>query len=115
VNDDKILAVAFYRSASGAEPVRDWIKDLPVEDRQRLGRDLRLVEMGWPLGMPLCRPLGDGLWEVRSDLTDRRIARVIFTAKHGRMVLLHGFIKKTQKVPQSDLELARARQKELDK
>jgi phage-related protein len=114
VSNEKKLAVAFYRSRAGAEPVRDWIKELPMEDRQRLGRDLRLVEIGWPLGMPLCRPLGEGLWEVRSGLTNKRIARVIFCAAHGRMVLLHGFIKKTQKTPQSELGLARARQKEVD-
>ena len=114
MSNEKKLAVAFYRSRAGGEPVRDWIKELPVEDRQRLGRDLRLVEIGWPLGMPLCRPLGEGLWEVRSGLTNKRIARVIFCAVHGRMVLLHGFIKKTQKTPQSELDLARARQKEVD-
>ncbi len=114
MSNEKKLAVAFYRSRAGREPVRDWIKGLPVEDRQSLGRDLRLVEIGWPLGMPLCRPLGEGLWEVRSGLTNKRIARVIFCAVHGRMVLLHGFIKKTQKTPQSELDLARARQKEVD-
>jgi phage-related protein len=114
VSDEKKVVVAFYRSRSGAEPVRDWLKGLPAEDRQILGRDLRLVEMGWPLGMPLCRPLGGGLWEVRSSITNKRIARVIFCAAHGRMVLLHGFIKKTQKTPQSELDLARARQKEVD-
>ena len=87
---------------------------LPVDDRQTLGRDLRLVEMGWPVGLPLCRPLGGGLWEVRSSLPSNRIARVIFCAAEGYMVLLHGFIKKTQKTPKPDLDLARARQKEVD-
>jgi phage-related protein len=113
--DDKKLIVAFYRSKAGAEPVLDWLRDLPPEDRQALGRDLRLVEMGWPVGMPLCRPLGDGLWEVRSKLSHNRIARVIFCASQGFMVLLHAFIKKTQKTPQSELDLARARQKEVDR
>ncbi len=113
--DDKKLEVAFYRSKAGVEPVLDWLRELSPEDRRTLGRDLRLVEMGWPVGMPLCRPLGDGLWEVRSKLSNNRIARVIFCASQGFMVLLHAFIKKTQKTPQSDLELARARRKEVDR
>jgi phage-related protein len=110
VIEDKKLTVAFYRSKTGAEPVRDWLKRLAVEDRQVIGRDLRLVEMGWPLGMPLCRPLGGGLWEVRSSLGSNRIARILFCATAGYMVLLHGFIKKTQKTPQSEMDLARSRQ-----
>jgi phage-related protein len=108
------LAVHFYRSRAGADLVRDWLKSLPAEDRQSLGRDLRLVELGWPIGMPLCRPLGGGLWELRSSLSSNRIARVIFCAAQGKIVLLHGFIKKTQKTPQSELDLARTRQKEVD-
>jgi phage-related protein len=108
------LAVHFYRSRAGADLVRDWLKSLPAEDRQSLGRDLRLVELGWPIGMPLCRPLGGGLWELRSRLSSNRIARVIFCAAQGKMVLLHGFIKKTQKTPQSELDLARTRQKEVE-
>jgi phage-related protein len=113
VSDEKKLIVAFYRSGTGAEPVRDWLKELPLEDRQTIGRDLRLIEMGWPIGMPLCRPLGDGLWEVRSKLPSKRIARVLFCAVQGYMVLLHGFIKKTQKAPDSDLQIARTRHKEV--
>lgn len=112
--DAKRLAVHFYRSRAGADLVRDWLRSLPAEDRQSLGRDLRLVELGWPIGMPLCRPLGGGLWELRSSLSGNRIARVIFCAAQGKMVLLHGFIKKTQKTPQSELDLARTRQKEVD-
>jgi len=112
--DAKRLAVHFYRSRAGADLVRDWLKSLPAEDRQSLGRDLRLVELGWPIGMPLCRPLGGGLWELRSSLSSNRIARVIFCAAQGKIVLLHGFIKKTQKTPQSELDLARTRQKEVD-
>jgi phage-related protein len=79
-----------------------------------LGRDIATAEYGWPTGMPLCRSLGGGLWEVRSSLTHGRIARVIFCASDGSMVLLHGFVKKTQKTPQPDLELARKRQKEIE-
>jgi phage-related protein len=113
VSEQKKLTVAFYRSRSGAEPVRDWLKNLPIDDRHTLGRDLRLVEMGWPIGMPLCRSLGGGLWEVRSTLGSNRIARVFFCATGGHMVLLHGFIKKTQKTPEAELDLARKRQKDL--
>ncbi len=113
MSEEKKLAVAFYRSRSGAEPVRDWLKNLPIDDRHTLGRDLRLVEMGWPIGMPLCRSLGGGLWEVRSTLGSNRIARVLFCATAGHMVLLHGFIKKTQKTPEDELQLARKRQKDL--
>jgi phage-related protein len=109
------LKVAFYRSASGSEPVRSWIRSLSREDRRVIGFDLRLVEMGWPVGLPLCRPLGDGLWEVRSSLSGNRISRVIFCATEGRMVLLHAFIRKTQKMPDAELHLAKARKKEVER
>jgi phage-related protein len=78
-----------------------------------IGEDIKDVEFSWPIGMPLCRPLGRGLWEVRSDLRHGRIARVIFCIQEGRMVLLHGFIKKTQKTPDADLALATQRMKEM--
>ena len=86
---------------------------LPLEDRKLIGRDLQKVEFGWPLGMPYCRSLHNGLWEVRSDLTDGKIARVIFSVVDERMVLLHGFIKKTQKTPAQDIQLALKRMKEV--
>lgn len=111
----KRLPAAFYCSANGKEPVRDWLKELPEADRRIVGFDIATAEFGWPMGMPLCRALGGGLWEVRSTLTQGRIARVIFCAKDGRMVLLHGFVKKRQKTPQADLELARTRQKEVER
>jgi phage-related protein len=110
----KRIPAVFYRSSGGSEPVRDWLKSLPTADRRILGYDIGLVEFGWPVGMPLCRSLGDGLWEVRSALTNGRIARVIFCVAAGRMVLLHGFIKKSQKTPSQDLALARSRQKEIE-
>src|SRR5215207_10231603 len=110
----KRIPAVFYRSDSGAEPVRDWLKELPEQDRRIVGFDIALVEFGWPIGMPLCRSLGGGLWEVRSRLTQGRVARVIFCVAHDRMVLLHSFIKKTQKTPQPDLDLARKRQKEAE-
>ncbi|MGO9594780.1 MAG: type II toxin-antitoxin system RelE/ParE family toxin [Steroidobacteraceae bacterium] len=108
----KVQAV-FYRTKQGAEPVRDFIRTLPREDRRIIGNDIATVEFSWPVGKPTCAPLGMGLWEVRSDLTGKRIARVLFMLHQGEMVLLHGFIKKTQKTPQSDLELARKRMKEV--
>lgn len=109
----KRLPVRFHRLASGAEPVREWLNQLAEADRRIIGRDLATLEFGWPIGMPLCRSLGSGLWEVRSSLTHGRIARVIFCAGDGFMTLLHAFVKKTQKPPQQDLELARRRQKEV--
>lgn len=109
----KRLPAVFYRLPSGREPVRDWLKALGDEDRKIIGEDIKDVEFSWPIGMPLCRPLGRGLWEVRSDVTDGRIARVLFCVEAGRMVLLHGFIKKTQKTPAADLELAIARRKDI--
>lgn len=105
----KRLPAHFYRSSSGREPVREWLKALEPAHRQIVGEDIKDVEYAWPIGMPLVRSLGDGLWEVRSALTGGRIARVIFTVDHGYMVLLHGFIKKTQATPKADLDLARKR------
>ena len=104
----KRLPAHFYRLASGREPVREWLKGLDV-DRQIVGEDIKDVEYAWPIGMPLVRSLGYGLWEVRSALASGRIARVIFTVDHGCMVLLHGFLKKTQATPKADLDLARKR------
>lgn len=110
----KKIPAVFYRSSRGVEPVRDWLRDMPEADRRILGFDIATAEFGWPVGMPLCKSLGGGLWEVRSTLTQGRIARVIFCVAQGHMVLLHGFIKKTPKTPQSDLDTARRRQKEIE-
>jgi phage-related protein len=108
----KRLPAAFYALSSGVEPVREWLKRLPREDRKIIGEDIKDVEFAWPIGMPLCRHLGAGLWEVRSDLRNRT-ARVLFCVHGGRMILLHGFVKKTQQTPASDLDLALRRKKEL--
>ena len=116
VSDDlKKIPAFFYRSAGGTEPVRDWLKGLDQADRRVVGHDIGKAEFGWPVGMPLCRALGGGLWEVRCNLPRGRIARVVFCIANARMVLLHGFEKKAQKIPASDLELARKRQKEIEK
>ena len=107
----KRLPARVYRSDSGRERVREWLKGLAAEDRKASGEDIKDVEFSWPLGMPLVRPLGRELWEVRSNLKRGRIARVLFCVEQGSMVLLHGFIKKSQTTPAADLELARARLK----
>ena len=109
----KRLPAAFYALPSGREPVHDWIKGLARDDRKIVGEDIKDVEFGWPIGMPLCRPLGGGLWEVRSQLTQGRISRVLFCVLRRRMVLLHAFIKKTRKMPDADHRLALDRMKEL--
>jgi phage-related protein len=109
----KKLPAAFFRQASGKEPVREWVKELRAADRKIVGDDIRDLEFAWPVGLPLCRSLGGGLWGVRSNLTDGKIARVIFCAHGGYAVLLHAFVKKTQKTPPGDLELARKRMKEV--
>lgn len=106
----------FYRTAAGSEPVRDWLKGLSPADRRILGTGIATVEYGWPVGMPVCRPITSrrGLWEVRSSLPGGRIARVIFCMHAGHMVLLHGFVKKTQRTPDTDLDLAANRKKEIE-
>ena len=109
----KIVVVTFWRSESGTEPVLDWLKSLTKDQRRIVGEDLKTVELGWPLGMPLVRSLGRGLWEVRISLREG-IARVIFKMVGHNMVLLHGFIKKKQKAPMQDLELAIKRAKSLE-
>ncbi|MGM0440358.1 MAG: type II toxin-antitoxin system RelE/ParE family toxin [Chlamydiota bacterium] len=92
----KVISVEFYRSSNGKEPVRDWIKSRPANQRKIIGQDIKTVEMGWPIGMPIVKSLGNKLWEVRSNLI-QNIARVIFILHNDRMVLLHGFIKKAKK------------------
>jgi len=110
-DEQKRIPAKFYRTAGGAEPVREWLKSLGAADRQTIGMHLKTVEYGWPVGMPLCRSLGQGLWEVRSSISDKRIARVIFCVEEGEMIILHGFIKKTQKTPQQEIDLALKRKK----
>src|ERR1700692_4464514 len=107
----KRLPARFYRSDSGREPVREWLKGLEREERRTIGEDVKDVEFSWPIGMPLVRSLGRELWEVRSSLPSGRIARVLFCVERGGMVLLHGFIKKTQKTPRQEIDLALKRKK----
>src|SRR5260370_41435965 len=99
--------MVFYRTQAGSEVVRDWLRSLDDGDRSAIGQDLMRVQYRWPVGMPLCRAMGNGLWEVRSDLASNRIARVLFSVRQNRMVVLHGFIKKSQRTLAGDLALAR--------
>lgn len=111
---EKRLPAEFYRTERGNEPVREWLRDLEKEDRRIIGADIKTVEYGWPIGMPTCRPMGDGLYEVRSDLSGRRTARVLFCIAADRLVLLHAFIKKTRETPDSELKLARDRKRRVE-
>jgi phage-related protein len=106
------LSVRFYREESGAEPVRDWLKSLPADEKREVGTDIKTVQFGWPLGMPLVDYVASGIWEVRTRFATR-LARVLFVLIGDEMVLLHGFIKKERKTPKPDLDLARERRKKL--
>jgi phage-related protein len=107
----KKIPLVFFRTTAGREPVRDWLK----EERWAIGQELERVQYRWPVGMPLARPLREGLWEVRTSLAGNRIARVIFCFHQDELVALSGFIKKSRKTPQGELDGARARKKELSK
>jgi len=109
----KLIPVVFWRSATGREPVREWLNELSREDKRTIGRDIAKVQYGWPVGLPLCRPLSAGLWEVRASLPSKREARVFFGFHDGMLVAVHAMIKKAQKTPAEDLTLARQRFKEL--
>ena len=112
VENLKPISLAFWRSAMGREPVRG-LNELSREDKRTIGRDIAKVQFGWPVGLPLCRPLSGGLWEIRSSLPSRREARIFFGFHQGMLIALHGMIKKTQKTPAADLALARQRFQEL--
>ena len=115
MDDRKLLSARFFESESGRVPVREWLLDLTADERKAIGEDIRTAEFGWPVGMPLCKPMAGhkGLWEVRTNLPGKKIARVLFCAHDGEMVLLHGFIKKTQKTPKMELDLAMKRMRGL--
>lgn len=111
--NQKRLQAAFYRAASGSEPARDWLLDLPEAERRVVGYDIATVEFGWPVGMPTCRAMGQGLYEIRSTLPGNRISRMFFCIADAQLILLHGFIKKTQATPKTDLDIARKRMKDV--
>jgi phage-related protein len=108
---ERPLNVVFFKTGTGNEPVREWLKDLPREDCKTIGTDILMVQYAWPVGKPLVDNLGDGIWEIRSRLNNR-IARTLFAVMDEEIVLLHGFIKKQRKTPQDELELAKKRKRQ---
>jgi len=106
------MEVVFFRLDSGREPVREWLKDLDRPSRRSIGADVKTLQFGWPIGMPLARKMADGLWELRSSIPSG-IARVFFTVQGTNIVLLHGFVKKTQKTPSRELAIVKHRQAKL--
>ncbi|MCW1839772.1 type II toxin-antitoxin system RelE/ParE family toxin [Prosthecomicrobium hirschii] len=109
------LEVVFFKTEAGNEPVLEWLRSLDLDDRRIIGADLRTVQIGWPLGMPLCRKLGDGLYEVRSNLTDKKISRLVFFQSGTTIVIVEGFIKKTQATPNEVLKLSKKRKSEYER
>jgi phage-related protein len=108
------IPLVFYRTVSGNEPVREWLRAMDRADRLEIGADLQRVQYRWPVGMPLCRALSNGLWEVRTSLPGKTIARVLVCFHDGVLYALHGFIKKTQKTPGEELAIARKRKQEVE-
>ena len=109
MNTEPILTVFFFCSETGREPVRDWLREMEKDDRKAIGEDIKLVQFRWPLGMPLVRKIEADLWEVRSRLEKGRISRLFFTVYGDKIILLHGFIKKSPKTPNQELKLALSR------
>jgi phage-related protein len=109
----KKITALFYESQIGKKPVQEWLYSLDKIDRKKIGEDIKTVEYGFPIGMPVCKKLDGKLYEVRSNISDGRIARVIFVVISGYMILLNGFIKKSQKTPKSEIDLALKRMKEI--
>jgi len=109
----KKITSLFYITQVGNKPVREWLLSLSKEDRQTVGYDIKTIEYAFPIGMPVCRKLGSKLYEVRSNISDKRIARVIFTVELEYMILLNGFIKKDQKTPKNEIDLALKRRKDI--
>ena len=111
-NLPKYSASFFQEAGTGTEPVRDWLKTFPREDRRLIGIDIQTVQFSWPIGKPLADHIEGDIWEIRTRL-DNRIARLLFVIENSSVVLLHGFIKKTQKTPIAELEVARQRLKRM--
>ncbi|MBZ0160114.1 MAG: type II toxin-antitoxin system RelE/ParE family toxin [bacterium] len=109
------IPLAFYRTPAGSEPVKEWLKGLDEAERRAIGQDLLRAQWRWPVSKPLCRSIGSGLWEIRTDLPTRRTARVLICCYRRHLIALHGFIKKAQATPGEDIAIARKRQKELER
>lgn len=115
MSDEPLLTVRFFKTATGNEPVRDWLRSLDrAEDRKAIGEDIKTVQYGWPMGMPIVEKIEPNLWTVRTTGLTFGISRVFFTINGHMMILLHGFAKKSQKIPQDDLDLARKRLSQLN-
>jgi phage-related protein len=108
------IPLIFFRTSVGSEPVREWLKELPEVERHAIDADLLRAQWRWPIGMPLCRSMTGGLWEIRTDLPTKRTARVLLCLYQEHLVALHGFIKRTRATRDEDLALARRRKKELE-
>lgn len=112
----KVIEVVFYQTEVGNEPAKDWLVGLSKEDRKLMGTAIKEAEFGWPIGLPVVRKMEANLWEVRQNLTDKKIGRVLFTVDNDTdpsgMVLLHGFVKKSQKTPKTHLDIAKKRLKD---
>lgn len=108
----KKLEMVFFKTEAGNEPVREWLLGLNKAAKKAIGEDVMTVQFGWPVGMPLVKNMKQGLWEIRVNLPDKRIARLLFFMEKHTLVLVHGFIKKTMKTPKEDLGLAVKRKKE---
>ena len=105
---DRPIPVVFFRLDSGREPVRDWLKGLSRDHRKSIGEDIKTLQYGWPVGMPLARKMDNELWELRSNISSG-IARTFFTVHGRQIVLLHGFVKKAKKTPVNELTTAKRR------
>ena len=108
------LQVRFYMTTAGHEPAREWLLALEKHEKKQIGEDIKTVQFGWPIGMPVVEKLDRDLWEIRTKLRNK-ISRVIFTVYKDEIILLHGFIKKSQKIPSEDLELAQRRLNDIKK
>jgi phage-related protein len=102
------LRAAFFETENGNQPVRDFILELAREDRKEIGSDIFTVQKGFPLGLPLVEKLDADLWELRSHIS-YGICRIFFTIHQNTMVLLHGFVKKSQKIPSKEMKTAKGR------
>lgn len=107
----KKLPAIFFKTENGKEPVRDCLQGFTRSDKQAIGEDIKRVEFGWPIGMPTCEAMGDGMFQTRTNLATNRIARVFFCVEEGHMYVLHVIVKKTPRTPPDDLELARKRRR----
>lgn len=110
----KKINARFYKTENGNEPVREWLKSLTIEEKKKIGEDIKSAEFGWPIGMPTCKHLGKGLHEIRTSVSDKW-ARIFFCVADNFMILLHAIMKKSNSTPKQDLELARKRMNEFNK